>query len=71
MRTDYLPLDPRQPPCSHVPPTPKPDSHFFPEVPDRCCADSGRFQGELLIASRPTAGLELRWATYPFIRTPR
>ncbi|MTL16054.1 serine hydrolase [Nocardia seriolae] len=47
------------------------DTHFSPEAPDRFRADSGRLQGELLIVSRPTTGPELRWATYPFTRTPR
>ena len=47
------------------------DTHFMPEGPGRFRAAAGRLQGELLIVTRTSTQVELRWATYPLTRTPR
>ncbi|WP_405164622.1 beta-lactamase family protein [Nocardia sp. NBC_01499] len=47
------------------------DSRFITEAPDRYRAVEGRYRGERLTVIHTAAGTELRWATYPFTRSPR
>jgi len=47
------------------------DTRFIEEGPGRFRAAAGRLQGELLFVTVTPAGHEIRWATYPFTRTPR
>ncbi|WP_280359181.1 DUF7586 domain-containing protein [Nocardia otitidiscaviarum] len=47
------------------------DTHFIAEGPGRFRAVAGRLRGELLIVTRSSSAVELRWATYPLSQTPR
>ncbi|NNH74794.1 beta-lactamase family protein [Nocardia uniformis] len=47
------------------------DTRFSVEAPGRFRAVAGRLQGESLILTSSTDGIELRWATYPLTRAPR
>ncbi|MFI5777449.1 serine hydrolase domain-containing protein [Nocardia sp. NPDC051570] len=47
------------------------DSRFIAEAPGCYRTVEGRYQGERLTVSRAAGGILMRWATYPFTRSPR
>ncbi|MGY2062213.1 DUF7586 domain-containing protein, partial [Nocardia gipuzkoensis] len=47
------------------------DSRFVVEGPDSYRTVDGRYRGERLFVGRSATGIVLRWATYPFTRSPR
>ncbi|WP_216917849.1 serine hydrolase domain-containing protein [Nocardia noduli] len=47
------------------------DTRFVEEGLGRFRAAHGRFQGELLLVTDTGGSVEMRWATYPFTRSPR
>ncbi|MBF6063268.1 beta-lactamase family protein [Nocardia terpenica] len=47
------------------------DTAFITDAPGCYLAVQGRFQGERLTVVRTASGTQLRWATYPFTRSPR
>ncbi|MFE3105264.1 serine hydrolase domain-containing protein [Nocardia tengchongensis] len=44
---------------------------FRMEAPGRFRAIAGRLEGELLLVTQSSSGVEMRWATYPLTRSPQ